>query len=488
MTATAPTSARRFAVIGGGVTGLAAAHRLIELGPADITLFEASDRLGGVAATVRIGDYLVETGADSFITNKPGAIRLCERLGLADRLLKTEPTFRGSHVLRKGKPVPVPDGFMLLSPAKIWPVLASSIFSPLGKLRMGLEYFVPRRRDDGDESLADFVRRRLGREALDRLIQPLVGGIYTSDPERLSLRATLPRFVEMERAHGSLIRAARKQAADQSSKPEDASGGGARYSLFATLKDGMTELFDALRAKIETTGRIVLNSAVVRLESLPEGRTRLTFADQSSADFDGVVIALPAYRAAELLKTLDRESRRGTSTPLRDLCSELAAIEYASTAVVVSGHKLADIENPLNSFGLVIPAIERRRILAVSYASRKFVGRAPEGRVILRTFVGGAMQPEQLLGTDADIERSVLEELRSTLGVGGTPDFVRVVRHTNAMPQYYIGHLDRVRRIFELMATVPGIELAGSAYHGVGIPDSIQSAERAAEALALVGQ
>lgn len=477
MTVPPQNSARRFAVIGGGITGLAAAHRLIELGltsghPADITLFEASDRIGGVAGTERIGGYLVETGADSFITNKPGAIRLCERLGLAERLLKTVPQFRGSQVLRKGKPVSVPDGFMLLSPAKIWPVLKSSIFSPLGKLRMGLEYFVPRRTEEGDESLADFVRRRLGREALDRLIQPLVGGIYTSDPERLSLRATLPRFVEMEREYGSLIRAARRQLAGPSSQPEEASGGGARYSLFATLTDGMTELFDTLRATIETGGRIAMNSPVVRLESLGNGRTRLTFADQSTADFDGVIIALPAYRAAELLTTL---------TSYSELSSALGAIEYASTAVVVSGHKLDDIENPLNSFGLVIPAIERRRILAVSYASRKFVGRAPEGRVILRTFVGGAMQPEQLLGTDAEIERSVLDELRSVLGVGGTPDFLRVVRHTKSMPQYTIGHLDRVRRIFELMTTVQGIELAGNAYHGVGLPDSIESAERAAE-------
>lgn len=486
MTVTPPITTRRFAVIGGGITGLAAAYRLIERGltsgpAADVTLFEASDRIGGVAGTVRIGEYLVETGPDSFITNKPGAIRLCERLGLGDRLLKTVPTFRGSHVLRNGKPVRVPDGFMLLSPAKIWPVLTSRIFSPLGKLRMGLELLVPRRTETGDESLADFVRRRLGREALDRLIQPLVGGIYTSDPERLSLHATLPRFVEMERAHGSLIRAARRQIAGQSSKPEDTSGGGARYSLFATLKDGMTELFDALRAKIETGGRIALNSPVLRLESLGEGRTRLTFADQSSGEFDGVVIAVPAYRAAELLQTLDLESRRDVSTPLRELCSELAAIEYASTAVVVSGHRLEDIEHPLNSFGLVIPAIEKRRILAVSYASRKFVGRAPEGRVILRTFVGGAMQPEQLLGTDADIERSVVDELRSVLGVGGIPDFVRVVRHPKSMPQYHLGHLDRVRRIFDLMQTVRGIELAGNAYYGVGLPDSIDSAERAAE-------
>jgi protoporphyrinogen/coproporphyrinogen III oxidase len=233
------SAALRVAVIGGGISGLAAAFRCIELAdaaqrPLQLTLFEAGDRVGGVVRTDVVDDYLVELGGDMFITNKPWALDLCRRLGLEDRLLGTSDQFRRSLVLRKGRPVPVPDGFMLLAPAKIWPVLASPIFSLRGKLRLGLEYFVRRRAGDGDESLASFVRRRFGREALDRLVQPLVGGIYTSDPERLSLQATMPRFLEMERKHGSLIRASRKQSAQQSEQEQH--GSGARYGLYRRLK------------------------------------------------------------------------------------------------------------------------------------------------------------------------------------------------------------------------------------------------------------
>lgn len=482
--------ARRLAVIGGGMTGLAAAHRLIELGSQsgqqiEVTLFEGSDRIGGVAGTTRIGQYLVETGADNFITNKPAAVKLCERLGIADQLLKTETTYRGSLVLKDGRPVPVPDGFMLLSPGKVWPVLRSPIFSMAGKLRMGMEFFIPRRTDDVDESLADFVRRRLGREALDRLIQPLVGGIYTSDPERLSLKATMPRFIDMEREYGSLIRASKKQAAREPQQSGESLGSGARYSLFAAPRDGMSVIFDALRERIASKGRVVMNSPIVGLQSLPEQRVRLTFEDQRSEEFDGAIIAMPAFRQAALLRTL-QQTADSSSSPiggLDELCRELTAIEYASTAIVVSGHKLDDIKHPLDSFGLVIPAIERRRVLAVSFSSRKFVGRAPEGRVILRTFVGGAMQPEQLQHSNEQIEAIVSDELRSILGVKGTPDFMVVVRHNDSMPQYYVGHVDRIQRINQLATALPGIVLAGNAFQGVGLPDCIDNAEAAADRL-----
>lgn len=473
----------RLAVIGGGITGLAAAHRLIELGreaspPTEVVQFEGSDRLGGVAGTIRVGDYLVETGADSFITNKPACVRLTERLGIADRLIKTEEAYRGSLVLRKGRPLPVPEGFMLLSPAKAWPILTSSIFSPWGKARMGLEYFIPKRTlaESDDESLADFVRRRFGREALDRLVQPLVGGIYTSDPERLSLKATLPRFIEQEQRFGSLICASRHEAAGKSRQSPNQNGGGARYSLFATFKDGMSELFSALAARVEAGGRLQRQTRIDRIQQLSNGRVELFSQTTSCGEFDGVILAVPAFRAAALVESMSATNSAALGAALKE-------IEYASTAIVLSGHKLSDIEHPLNSFGLVIPAIERRRVLAVSFSSRKFAGRAPEGRVILRTFVGGAMQPEQLEHPDERIEAIVRDELRSMLGVKGTPDFMMVARHNHSMPQYYIGHLERVRYINELMHQIPGVELAGNAYTGVGLPDCIENAEHAAARL-----
>lgn len=456
------------------MTGLAAAHRVLELGqqhqrPVELTVYEASDQLGGVVGTVRIGDYLVELGADSFITNKPWAVDLCRRLGIDGELIPTDDTFRRSLVLRNGKPVPVPEGFMLLAPAKIWPVLMSPVFSPLGKLRLGCEYFLPRSQEQSDESLASFVRRRFGRQALDRLVQPLVGGIYTSDPEKLSLQATMPRFLEMEREHRSLIRASRKQA--QNSSSGETSGSGARYGLFATLRNGISTLFDALRTRIEGAAQIRYNTRVASVA--PAGDGWLIHTDSGdTAEHDAVVVTARSYQVADMVAAFD--------TPLADALRE---IEYASTAIVVSGHRLEDVAHPLDAFGLVVPAIENRKILAVSFTSRKFPGRAPEGRVLLRTFVGGAMQPELFERSDDELDALVREELGSILGVQGEPDFMRIARYSKAMPQYHIGHLGRVVAIESRVAEHSGFAIAGSAYHGVGLPDCIHSGESAAESL-----
>ncbi len=467
----------RVAVIGGGISGLAAAHRAIELAKKASTnvrveLFEASSRLGGVIHTEQIDGCIAELGADSFITNKPAAVELCGRLELDERLIATEPTHRQALVLWRGKPLPIPDGFMLMAPSRIGPVLASPIFSPLGKLRIGLEYLIPRRTETGDESVAAFVRRRLGREALERLVQPLVAGIYTGDPAKLSLAATLPRFIEMERKHGSLIRAARQQReqteASVESEPHES---GARYGLFASFKDGMSELVEALVRRIEQSGVIHRRTAIrtLRLRAETGEGFAMETADGRDLAFDAVVLALPAHRAAALVAQIDS-----------NLSAALGEIEYASSAIVVTGHHERDIEHPLNASGLVIPAAERRQILSVSFASRKFAGRAPAGKVVLRTFVGGVLQPELLHRTDHEITQIVRWELADILGVRGVPTFVRVSRHEGAMPQYHVGHLDRVARIKTLLAEHPRLALAGNAYDGVGVPDCIQSGESAA--------
>ncbi|MDB5339048.1 MAG: hemY [Planctomycetaceae bacterium] len=464
------TAPLRIAIVGGGITGLAAAHRLLELqptSPSSVSLYEAGPRLGGLVGTQQIDGYTLELGPDSFITNKPWAVGLCKRLGIEDRLIPTDARYRRSLVLRRGQPVEVPEGFQLMTPAQVWPVLTSSIFSWWGKLRMGCEYFLPAKRDVQDESLGSFVRRRFGQQVLDRLVQPLVGGIYTSDPEKLSLRATLPRFLEMEQQHGSLIRASRS-AAKTASANEHASG--ARYGLFTTLAGGTQELIQALADRVSREVQIHVNAPVTGLQPLESGGFLLTAQGQPPQTFDRVILTLPTYRVADLVQPFATEWSRA-----------LREIEYASTTIVVSGHRLADVKHPLDAFGLVIPAVEHRRILAVSFTSRKFPNRAPEGHVQLRTFVGGAMQPEYFGISDEETKQLVREELRDLLGVTGTPDFEVVARYPRSMPQYHVGHLERVKRIRELGAQFPGLGLAGSSYDGVGLPDSIHSGEAAAE-------
>ncbi len=478
-----PATRFKLAIIGGGISGLAAALRAYELAQqsgreVSITIFEASPRLGGVLRTERIGEYLVEHAADMWITNKPEATRLCEKLGLADRLIPTVEKFRRSLVLRGGRAHPVPEGFQLMVPEQAWPMLRSPLLSWRGKLRLLSEFFVRARRNGADESLADFVRRRCGREVFERLVQPLVGGIYTADPEKLSLKATLPRFIDMEQQHGSLIRAALRQSRQRSSA-ESAGTSGARYGLFVSLPNGIEELVSALSRRVAEFADIRCSVPVQRVIRTPtSGRpdvgVRSTFAIETNVaqHFDAVILAVPSFVAARLL---------ADGCPA--LSSELARIEYASTVVVASGHKLADIEHPLDAFGLVIPHIERHKLLAVSFTSRKFPGRAPDGHVLLRTFIGGALQPELCDLDDSAIVELVRRELTELLGVRGEPDFVRVFRHSRAMPQYHVGHLDLIASIQTKSANHPGLALAGSYLTGVGIPDSIASGEAAAEAI-----
>ncbi|MCA9006144.1 MAG: protoporphyrinogen oxidase [Planctomycetaceae bacterium] len=472
--------AKRIAVVGGGLTGLSAAFRLQELAqennqPVEVTLFESQPAAGGWIGTINQEGYLIDTGADMFITNKPAAIELCQRLGLEDQLISTNQQYRGALILKEGKPVPVPLGFELMTPSRILPMLKTPLLSPFGKLRMGLEYFLPRRTsetdlNEDDESLAEFVTRRFGKEALTRLIQPLVAGIYTSDPEKLSLRATLPRFLDMERDHRSLIKAIRQQK--KKSKSADATG--ARYGLFAAFKGGMQTLIRTLAERVATTGTILYDHRVTQVAAADEGYD-VTFESaghSQTAHFDAVLLTTAAPQAGNMLAAY---------APV--LSGLLRQIEYASTAIQVSVHRLENIRHPLNAFGLVIPAAEQRKIFAVAFASRKFPGRAPEGCVQLRTFVGGAMQPELLEHSDDELNAIVNQELADILGVSGEPVFSKLLRHNHSMPQYHLGHLQLVERIEQAAAGLPRLELAGNAYRGVGIPDCIHSAEQAAARL-----
>ena len=477
--------ALRVAVIGGGITGLAAAHRLVsQSGTVQVVLLEASRRLGGIIRTEAADGYLMELGPDSFITNKPAALQLCDAVGFSDQLIPTDARFRRSLVLRNGTPMQVPDGFMLMAPSKPWAILKSPILSLGGKLRLLSEVFVARRTTGGDESLASFVRRRFGQETLDRLVQPLAGGIYTADPEKLSLRATMPRFPEMEETHGSVIRATlaqlktdRTSTSGSGNKHDDSSGSGARYGLFATAAGGLSELISAIEQALKKSGRVAtqLAAPVKSIEkptaTCPKWMVRP--GDDKAMTFDAVIVTLSTHIAARLLQD--------SISP--ELSAALRAIEYASSAVVVSGHRLSGFSHPMDAFGLVIPAVEKRKVLAVSFSSRKFPNRAPDGQILLRTFVGGAMQPELLDHDNDAIAGFVNDELRAIFGMTSEPLFSEVIRYENAMPQYHVGHLDRVTRIEAMTAETPGLYLAGSGYRGVGIPDSIANGQAAADQL-----
>ena len=404
------------AVVGGGITGLTVAHALLARAPGTtVVLLEATDRLGGTIATEHTGGFVIETGADAFLTEKPWALDLCDRLGMAERLVGTREGDRRTYVVHAGRLVPLPEGFMLLAPTNLRALAASPLFSWRGKLRMALDLVLPRRSGEQDESLGAFVRRRFGREALERVAEPLLGGIYTGDVEQLSLAATMPRFRELERSDRSLI-----------------------LGLRAT-------------------------STIAR----ESGQWRLV-AGGVSLGADVVVLAAPAPAASPLLAPFDPTLGR-----------LLGAIDYASSATVSLGYRAVDVP-ALRGLGFVVPARERRALLACTYSSRKFAGRAPEGFELLRTFVGGVRRPElAALDTDALIT-TVRGELRDLLGITAAPVLTRVRHHAHAMPQYTIGHLERVAEIEQRAAGASGLVLAGAAYRGVGIPDCVRSGEAAA--------
>jgi oxygen-dependent protoporphyrinogen oxidase len=493
---------KRVVIIGGGITGLAAAHRIAERNfgagkQVDLTLLEAGPRLGGIVQTREHDGFLLESGPDSFIAEKPAALELVKRLGLESHLIKTNEHQRRSFIVRQGRLLPVPEGFHLLAPSRFWPFVRSEIFSWAGKARMACDLLLPRRNLNGtaevtiDESLAQFVRRRLGREALQRMAQPMVGGIYTADPEQLSLRATMPRFLEMEREHRSLIRALRKQS--RNSAVREGSGfsqetSGARYTLFLSFDRGMQLLTDKLEERIlnfksESSAdgssppiSIRVNTAVesLTLEGDPIAgdkaaiwRIRTNRGETIVAD--GVCLALPAYVSARLLSSVDAQ-----------LATELDGITYASSATINLAYKREDIPHPLDGFGFVVPFIERRSLIACTFSSVKFSGRAPQGHALLRAFVGGALQPEMFELNQDELISRVRADLRDLLGIAQAPLFTEVSEWERSMPQYHLGHLERIKRIEERLATLPGLALAGNAYSGLGIPDCIKSGEAAA--------
>lgn len=462
-------SHHRVAIIGGGLSGLATAVKLQLADPAlELTLFEAADHLGGVIGTERAGDFLIDHGADMFSTQPSAALDLCRELGLEQRLIEPQPTQRGAVIVRNGKLLPIPQGFVLMRATRLLPMLTTPLLSWRGKLRLLAEPWIKRRpADQGDESVSEFVRRRMGAEVLDRIVAPLAAGIYTADVSKLSMQATMGPIAKMEQEHGSLARATLARRSSGADSLERGSVG-ARYGQFRAFKGGMIELIQGL-ADALPNGTIRL-STQVRSLCRQEQTWLLSTDDDQQYEFDQMVVAVGPRPAATLLQKVAPAA-----------AAELESIVSTSTAIVVLGVHRSDVQRDPQAFGLVVPLGEQRKILAASFASNKFAGRAPEDQMLIRVFIGGAMQSELLDQTDQQLVAIARQELGELISLRGEPIVTRVVRWNDSMPQYHVGHVARVERIDNAIAEVPGLSLVNNALHGVGIAPLIQLAGRTAQ-------
>ncbi len=466
------------AIIGGGIAGLSTAWYLQKAG-IDYVLLEQGGRWGGKITTERVDGYgdapfLVEGGPDSFITQKPWGAALARELGLGGDLIGTNQELKQTYVLNKGRPVPLPDGVLMIVPTKFKPFVFSPLISPWGKLRMGMDLFIPRRTDASDETLAEFVRRRLGDEALDKIAEPLMSGIYNAEADKQSVLATFPRFREMEEKYGSLTKgmlaaqAARKNANGATSPAP----GSKPLSAFVSPRGGTETMVDAL--KVQLTGDLRLGVGVDAIEPAGTGY-RLQMSDGSTLEASQVILATPAYISGKLLRPL--------AQGVADL---LDGIRYVSTGTISLGYRGADAPNPLKGYGLVIPMSARRPINAITLSSVKFAQRAPDGHLLLRVFFGGSRSPHSMELDDATLYATVRQELDALLGIDAEPLFHRIYRWFRSNPQYDVGHLERIAAIEHALPA--GIHVTGSAYRGVGIPDCVKQSQETAQHVAAMMQ
>ena len=467
MTST-PDKIPQAVVIGGGITGLACALRLLELGreknfPVQVLLIESSGKLGGVISTLRQDGCVLELGPDAIFTEKSWGLDFLKKLGLEKAVVDTNPGFRKSFVATRGKLYPVPEGFYLLAPSRIFPLIFSPIFSVRGKLRALCDLFIPAKAEDGDESLESFVLRRLGKEVLERMAQPMVGGVYSSDLKDMSLKATFPRFLELERDYGSVIRGLASGRKVSGAGPVR----GPRYSLFVSLERGLERLVEKAREKIgEERIRFQTETEAVYAE---QGRFKIR-CEGFEVEADALCLACPAHRSSKILDSLDG-----------GLAGNLAQIPYRSGATVNLVYKKEDIPRPLDGFGFVVPEIEKSFISGCTFSSVKFLKRAPVGRVVLRAFAGGRSRAEFLGLSDGEIETKARADLKKFLGVSAAPLFSVVRRYPDSLPQYRVGHPELVKKIENRLRNFRGLALAGNYFYGTGIPDCVRSGELAAE-------
>jgi protoporphyrinogen/coproporphyrinogen III oxidase len=471
-------SCRRVAVVGGGITGLTAAYTLAQArergAPVSEFLIEADDRLGGVVRTEHLEGFVLEGGPDSFISEKPEAAALCRDLGLGDSLIGSNDDGRQTYILHNGKLVPLPEGLMLLAPTRIWPFFNSPLLPLSGKLMVATEWFVtPTKPRDTDESIGAFVRRHFGTAMLDNIVEPLLAGVYGGDAKSLSVESVLPRFREMEHRYGSLIRGA-LAARRQMKKAAKSRGYGERgiSSLFVTLKDGLGELIKTLEARLEPS-RVFLGQRVVSIERTdPHWKSpyRIRCEGDRAYEADAIVLALPVYECANFF-TFVRE----------DLSDAFRSIPYSSAITVNLGFDEEVAATLPPGFGFLVPRKERSRLLACTFVHKKFPHRAPEGKALLRCFLGGTRDPEVFSLSNNEIILLLRQELRTILGVRALPLFSLVSRWPSSMAQYTVGHEERLMRIVSLIQKYPHLYLAGNAYSGIGLSDCIRTGREAAQ-------
>ena len=446
------------AVVGGGIAGLAAAYELQQRG-LSVRLFEAAASLGGVIRTERFDGWVIDGGPDALLIQKPAAVALCRELGLGDRLVSTLLP-RTAYILRDGRLRPLVEGSFLGFPIGLAALSRSSLFTWGGKLRMAAEVFVPRSQGD-DESIAAFVRRRFGDEAVDYLAEPLLAGIHAGDADRLSMRALFPRLLEAERQSGSVLRSLRSLHVAPSPR-----------GAFVSLPGGIGELVDALSNALHA-GTVVTGARVTDVARAAVYSVR---SDAAGVHARAVILAVPAYGAAALLRAFD--------TTLAGLCD---GIPYASTATVAFGYRRDQIRHPLEGSGFVVPRVEPSPLLAATWVTSKWPGRAPEGHALIRGFLGGGRDPHRLERSDDELIEIARDALTETLDIEGDPVVTRLYRFPRQSPQYEVGHLQRVAAIEQRASSVPGLFLAGSGFRAIGIPDCIADGrESAARAAAFV--
>jgi oxygen-dependent protoporphyrinogen oxidase len=459
---------KRIGIIGGGISGLAAAFALEQKRRAgaeiEYAVFEGSPRFGGVLVTDRVDGCLIEAGPDSFLTEKPWASDLCRQLGLGDQLIGSNDADRKTYILTRGHLVEMPDGLMFMVPTKIVPSVLSPLFSTETKIRMAREWFHPPHKANGDESVAAFVDRHYGSEMVDRLADPLLSGVYGGEASQLSVRAVLPRFAEMEAKYGSLGRAmlaARKKMAQAAKGPP--------RPLFSSLKDGMQQMVDTLLVQLPPDA-LHANVPVQAIQPQDDGWT--VSAGLDSDQFDAVILAVPAGQAARVLQLASHK-----------LAAELGAITYSSSVTLTLGYDKKVRASLPPGFGFLVPRSEGTRMLAATFVHNKFPHRAPPDRAIIRCFLGGSRDEAVLDLSGEEIVSIARSELRKVLGLTAEPLFARVYKWRGAMAQYSVGHLERLQRIEAVRQTLPGLALAGNAYSGIGVPDCVRSGTEAANAL-----